>query len=63
MPQPRIDKDAFEALAARAGLVLTPKQKAELYVAYAFVEAMAARVRSGGKRPPAAEPALVFKAR
>lgn len=62
MPKPSISQETFEALAARAGLALTAKQKTELYEAYAYVEAMAARVRAGGKRPPAAEPAVVFKA-
>ena len=62
MPKPTITKEAFETLAMRAGLTLTPKQKTELYDAYAYVEAMAERVRAGGKRSPLAEPATIFKA-
>ena len=45
------------------GLPLTPVQKTELYEAYSYVEAMAERVRAGGKRAPLAEPATIFKAR
>ena len=76
MPKPRIAKETFEALAVRAGLPvvvsftvetdglpLTPVQKTELYEAYSYVEAMAERVRAGGKRAPLAEPATIFKAR
>lgn len=60
MPKPSITKEAFEALANRAGISLTPEQKRELYDAYGYVEAMAARVRGGGKRRPDAEPSVTF---
>ena len=39
----------FEALIRRAGLSLTPEQIAELYVGWAHVEPMLARIRAPGR--------------
>lgn len=50
----------FEALIRRAGLSLTPEQVAELYVGWAHVEPMLARIRAPG-RGRDAEPALTFR--
>lgn len=61
MPKPSISMAEFEALAARTGLKLTPQQKTELYQGYAFIEAMAARVRGTGAPAPEADLALVFR--
>ena len=59
MPQPTSRAD-FEALIRRAGLTLTPEQVAELYVGWAHVEPMLARIRAPGRgRDPA--PALTFQ--
>jgi hypothetical protein len=63
MPKPSITREAFAALAARAGVPLTPPQMQELYEGYVYVEEMASRVRGGGKRPVEAEPSVTFKAR
>ena len=49
---------ALEFLLARAGLDLTPAQKAELMTVYAGVAGMAARVRK--PRGPMAEPAHIY---
>ena len=48
----------LDFLLARAGLDLTPAQKAELKTVYAGIAAMAERVRK--PRGPMAEPALVY---
>lgn len=53
-------REDFEALIRRAGLVLTPEQVAELYVGWAHVEPMLARIRAPG-RGREAEPALTFR--
>lgn len=50
----------FEALVRRAGLAITPEQVAELYVGWAHVEPMLARIRAPG-RGREAEPALTFR--
>lgn len=50
----------FEALVRRAGLAITPVQVAELYVGWAHVEPMLARIRAPG-RGREAEPALIFR--
>ena len=49
-PKPSITRAEFDVLAARTGLPLDEAQKSELYAAYGYVEAMAARVRAGGNR-------------
>ena len=59
-PKPRLTRPEFDALVARAGLPLDATQKSELYEAYGYVEAMAARVRAGGNRRREAEPAVTF---
>jgi hypothetical protein len=61
MAKPSITKKQFEALARRAGIPLTAQQIAELHKVYDKVAAMTVRVRGGGQRAPAAEPAAVFK--
>ena len=58
MSEPEIGDEAFEFLVARAGLDLTPTQKAELKGVYAGLAAMAARVRR--PRGRMAEPAAVY---
>ena len=63
MTKPRISKETFLGLAERAGLRLTAQQQKELHEAYGHVEAMAERLRAGGKRSPEAEPAVIFKAK
>lgn len=55
---PEINDDAFEFLLARAGLDLTPEQKAELKSVYAGLAAMAERVRK--PRGHMAEPAHIY---
>lgn len=60
-PRPSISRDDFEALVRTSGLPLSEAQKSELFEAYGYVEAMAERVRAGGKRPREAEPAVIFK--
>lgn len=59
MPQTTSLAD-FEALVRRAGLAITPEQVAELYVGWAHVEPMLARIRAPG-RGREAEPALTFR--
>ena len=59
MPQTTSRED-FEALVRRAGLAITPAQVAELYVGWAHVEPMLARLRTPG-RGREAEPALTFR--
>jgi hypothetical protein len=53
-----ISERALDFLLARAGLDLTPAQKADLQAVYAGIAEMAARVRK--PRGPMAEPALVY---
>jgi hypothetical protein len=53
--QPDINDDALDYLLARAGLDLTPEQKAELKTVHAALAAMAERVRR--PRGRMAEPA------
>lgn len=53
-----ISSEEFDFLARRAGLTLTPPQKAELITVYGHVRAMAERVRQPRGRD--AEPAHVF---
>ena len=60
-PKPSIDRNGFEALVAKSGLVLSEEQKSELHASYGYVEALALRVRAGGNRRREAEPALTFK--
>ncbi len=56
--QPEPGDEALDFLIARAGLSLTPEQKAELKAAYPHVAAMAARVRK--PRGRMAEPVLTY---
>ena len=65
MPAPKAEnlRDDFDALVRASGLMLSEDQKSELYAAYGYVEAMAERVRAGGKRPRSAEPAIIFNPR
>ncbi len=58
--QPTTSLADFEALTRRAGLPLTPAQINELYVGWAYVEPMLARVRTAG-RGREAEPAHIFR--
>ena len=53
-----IPEGALDFLLARAGLALTPAQKAELKTTYGGIAAMAERVRK--PRGPMAEPALIY---
>jgi hypothetical protein len=55
---PEINDDAFEFLLARAGLDLTPEQKAELKSVYGGIAEMAERVRK--PRGRMAEPAHIY---
>ena len=55
---PEITDEAFEFLLARAGLDLTPEQKAELNGLYAGIAQMAERVRK--PRGRMAEPAHIY---
>jgi hypothetical protein len=55
---PKITEAEFATLVKRAGLTLSDAQKAELYKAYGYVEAMIARVRTPRGRE--AEPAHIF---
>ena len=55
---PEITDEALEFLLGRAGLDLTPEQKAELKSVYAGIAQMAARVRK--PRGRMAEPAHVY---
>lgn len=52
------DGEAFDFLLARAGLSVTPEQKAALKAAYPHLAAMAANVRK--PRGRMAEPALTY---
>jgi hypothetical protein len=62
MTTPEPDREAFEALLKRSGLTVSQAQKADLLQGYAYVVAMAARVRGETRRPREAEPAHMFKA-
>ena len=58
---PKTTEAEFDALVARAGLPLTPAQRAELYAVFAGIEAMQALARS--PQPAAeAEPATTISA-
>ena len=57
---PHTSRADFEALIRRAGLELTPKQVSELYVGWAHVQPMLARIRAPG-RARDTEPALTFR--
>ena len=54
--EPTISREEFAFLIRRAGVSLPEAKLAELYSAYAHVEAAVERVRRGGE----AEPAHVF---
>ena len=56
---PKTTKAEFDALVARAGLTLTPEQKAGIHVVWGGVEAMQALVRMPAPAPEA-EPATTF---
>ena len=56
--KPKISEADFEALVRRAGLDLNAQQKKVIYQGYAYVEAMAERMRTGRGRE--AEPAVIF---
>ena len=56
--KPKISEADFEALVRRAGLDLTAEQRATIYQGYAYVEAMAERMRKPRGRE--AEPATIF---
>ncbi len=56
--KPKISETDFDALVRRAGLDLTAQQKAVIYQGYAYVEAMAERMRAPRGRE--AEPAVIF---
>jgi hypothetical protein len=60
-PKPSIEPASFDALVKRTGLTLTEAQKDEHFAAHGYVEAIAERVRAGGKRSREAEPAPAFK--
>jgi len=55
---PKISRAEFEFLARHAGLSLTAEQKAELYAAYASLEALIERLHA--PLPLEAEPATIF---
>jgi hypothetical protein len=56
--KPTITRAEFDFLARRAGLALTEPQKVELYAAYATLEMLVARLRTG--LPLEAEPATIM---
>ncbi|WP_158291999.1 hypothetical protein [Paracraurococcus ruber] len=58
---PETTEAQFDALVARAGLPLTPAQKATLHAVWGGVEAWQKLVRSPAP-PPEAEPATTFSA-
>jgi hypothetical protein len=58
-PKPSISEAEFEARAKHAGLRLTATQRQEMYRAFGYVEAMAARVRT--RRELTAEPSNIFR--
>src|SRR5690242_17469055 len=58
---PEITEAQFDALVARAGIPLTPAQKAGIYAAFGDVEAMQTLVRSPTPAPEA-EPSTTFNA-
>ena len=63
MANPPISRDVFASLAESAGLKLSERQLDELHGVFPRIEAMAERVRRGGKRPVEAEPAVIFEPR
>jgi hypothetical protein len=56
---PPIGRSAFDALVARAGMTLTPEQKAGIHAAWGGIEAMQRLVRSPAPAPEA-EPSTTF---
>lgn len=60
MSIPSLSPTEFLAFTKRAGFSLTPEQAADYYVAYGYVEKMAALVRQ--PRSHMAEPAHTFSA-
>lgn len=56
-----MDAQAFDALVTRAGIPLTPAQKAAIHAAWGGIEAMRKLVRSPAPAPEA-EPATTFSA-
>jgi hypothetical protein len=56
-----VSRSVFAILAERAGLALSERELDEMHQVFHRIEAMAERVRADGKRPVAAEPALIFK--
>lgn len=61
MPSAPISREVFASLADSAGLKLSERQIDELHAVFPRIQAMAERVRAGGKRSVAAEPAVIFK--
>ena len=59
---PETTEAEFDALVARAGIPLTPAQKAGIYAVWGGVEAMQRLVRTPAP-PPEAEPATTFSAK
>jgi hypothetical protein len=60
MPEPKLNRAAFDALVARAGLKLGDAQAQELYAAYATLEMLCERLHA--PLPLEAEPALIYRA-
>ena len=56
---PETTRDEFDALVARAGIPLTPTQKAGIHAAWDGIEAMQRLVRSPASAPEA-EPSTTF---
>ncbi len=63
MATPPISRSVFASLAESAGLRLSERQIDELHGIFPRIEAMAERVRRGGKRPVEVEPAVTFAPR
>jgi hypothetical protein len=61
-PVPATSREDFHALIRASGLAISTEQKAELYGALGYIEAMKVRVRGDGQRPREAEPAHIFRA-
>ena len=59
-PLPPLTREHFAALAAHAGLRLTPAQLAEIFTAWPSIEATTERVRP--QRDRSAEPSHIFAA-
>jgi len=57
---PTTSRADFDALVRRAGLSLSPEEVSEIYVGWAYVEPMLARLRTAG-RGREAEPAHIFR--